>query len=165
MSRNYVSPQPPFYGPGYAPVDYQPAPFYPYSRSYSQGNYQSYRGEKKKYKDDGKKKSGAKEVHGTTKDGNRFFGVVGWFYRQNVGLVNIKAFENSKSTHYTTQQGKEGIALMFEVTYRDSGVKRLEIAPYSFVTGKAFLKETGIVISTRVNNGGYAGFYSNKRRK
>lgn len=109
-----------------------------------------------------RKKSGAKEVKGVTKNGDQYFGISGWFVRNNVGLVKINAFVNSKSTHFTTQAGRDGVSLMFEVIYQNTGVKRLEIATYFFDSGKAFLKELGIVVSTKARNGGYAGFFKKK---
>ncbi|GIJ93002.1 hypothetical protein CAPN001_08590 [Capnocytophaga stomatis] len=137
---------------------YYQQPFYPYSPQYSHGNYSQKRG----YQQAPKKKSGAKEVQGTTKDGNQYFGISAWFSRKNVGLVQIKAFANKKSTHFTTERGRDGVSLMFEVFYKNSGIKRLEVATYFFDSGKAFLKDLGIIVSTKAPNGGYAGYFQKK---
>lgn len=111
-----------------------------------------------------KKKSGAKEVKGVTFDGVEYFGVVAWFYRKSCGLVKINAFENRKSKHYITEKNrKRVVSLLFEVFYKNSGGKRLEIGFYYLDTGKVVLPNTGIVISTKAPNGGYAGFYQKKK--
>lgn len=112
-----------------------------------------------------KKKSGAKEVTGKTQNGDNFFGIVAWFSRKGVGLVQVRAFQNSKSTEFETEKGRRGINMMFEVFYKNTGVKRLETACYFYDSGKAFLEKLGIVISTKANNGGYCGYYSKKRTK
>lgn len=143
-----------------------------YNRGYQNRGYQSSGYQNRGYQNSGyqnrgyqrapKKKSGAKEVQGTTKEGNQYFGISAWFSRKNVGLVQIKAFENSKSTHFTTERGRDGISLMFEVFYKNSGIKRLEVATYFFDSGKAFLKDLGIIVSTKAPNGGYAGYFQKK---
>ncbi|MDO5607391.1 MAG: hypothetical protein Q4G08_02935 [Capnocytophaga sp.] len=108
-----------------------------------------------------KKRSGAKVVQGNTKDGVMYYGVTAWFYRRRTGLVTISAFENSRSKRYTGEKnGNNFISLLFEVFYRDTGSKFLEIAQFNINTGKVLLPKTGIVISTKANNGGYAGFWS-----
>ncbi|MFJ1382063.1 hypothetical protein [Capnocytophaga canimorsus] len=160
MSRNN-------YNRNYAPVPFvQPEPVY-YSAGYSHPNY-AYPQRQPQYpqgqsQQPYKKKSGAKEVQGVTREGKEYFGISAWFVSKNAGLVKINAFENSKSTHFTTQRGREGVSLMFEVVYRDSGIKRLEVATYFFDTGKAFLKDLGIIVSTKASNGGYAGFFKPKK--
>ncbi|CEN37612.1 hypothetical protein [Capnocytophaga cynodegmi] len=143
-----------------------------YNRGYQNRGYQSSGYQNRGYQNSGyqnrgyqrapKKKSGAKEVQGTTKEGNQYFGISAWFSRKNVGLVQIKAFENSKSTHFTTERGRDGVSLMFEVFYKNSGIKRLEVATYFFDSGKAFLKDLGIIVSTKAPNGGYAGYFQKK---
>lgn len=110
-----------------------------------------------------RKRSGAKFVQGMTKDGHPYRGVVAWFWRKSCGMVKISAFENQKSTEFETSNGRQGIALLFEVLYRDSGVKHLETGTYFYDTGKVFLKRLGIVISTKAPNGGYCGFFSNSK--
>lgn len=143
------------YNRGYQNRGYQSSGYQ--NRGYQNAGYQN-RG----YQKAPKKKSGAKEVQGTTKEGNQYFGISAWFYRKNVGLVQIKAFENSKSTHFTTERGRDGVSLMFEVFYKNSGIKRLEVATYFFDSGKAFLKDLGIIVSTKAPNGGYAGYFQKK---
>ncbi|MDT9500401.1 hypothetical protein [Capnocytophaga canimorsus] len=159
MSRNN-------YNRNYAPVPFvQPEPIY-YPAGYNvypqrQGQYsqRQYPQGQQGYK----KKSAAKEVKGLTREGKEYFGISAWFVSKNTGLVKINAFENSKSTHFTTQRGRDGVSLMFEVVYRNSGIKRLEVATYFFDTGKAFLKELGIIVSTKAPNGGYCGFFKPKK--
>ncbi|MFJ1366451.1 hypothetical protein ACILDU_08405 [Capnocytophaga canimorsus] len=159
-NRNYapvpfVQPEPVYYPAGYSHPNYaypQRQPQYPQPQ-YPQGQSQQ------PYK----KKSGAKEVKGLNKNGKEYFGVSAWFKSKNSGLVKISAFENQKSTYFTTQRGREGVSMMFEVFYRDSGIKRLEVATYFFDNGKAFLKDLGIIVSTKAPNGGYAGYLRNKK--
>lgn len=104
-----------------------------------------------------KKKSGAKEVSGTNSNG-KWWGVSAWFANKRSGLVKISAFENEKSTRFENEKGEESIMLLFEVIYPNTGQKVLEISQYKFSTGKAFLSNLGIVISTKSPNGGYCGF-------
>ncbi|MFJ1412404.1 hypothetical protein [Capnocytophaga canimorsus] len=161
----YVQPEPVYYPAGYSYPNYaypQRQAQYPQQRypqqQYPQGQYPQGQSQQPY-----KKKSGAKEVQGVTREGKEYFGISAWFVSKNAGLVKINAFENSKSTHFTTQRGREGVSLMFEVIYRDSGIKRLEVATYFFDTGKAFLKDLGIIVSTKAPNGGYAGFFKPKK--
>ena len=140
---------------GYAPQGYAPQGYAPRNGYNRNGGYQQQRQQVKK-------KSGAKEVVGTTKEGRQYFGINAWFFNRRSGLVTISAFESSKSTHFTTQRGRDGITLMFEVFYKDSGIKRLEVGMYFYDTGKAFLEGLGIIVSTKANNGGYAGYFRKK---
>lgn len=100
-----------------------------------------------------KKHSGAKE--GQTKKGKLY--VYAWNYSRDRGLIKIKAFENKKTTFSTSERGNEFATLMFEIFYTKTGNKLLEIAPYNLTTGKVFLEQLGIVISTKAPNGGYCG--------
>lgn len=109
-----------------------------------------------------KKKSGAKETEGYTKGDRKFFGVVAWFYKERTGMVSIKAFSNEKSTWFDTEDGNGGVTMMWEVFYRDTGVKNITIASYFFGSGKAYLKDLGVMVSTKAPNGGYAGFIPSK---
>lgn len=148
------------YNRGYQNRGYQSSGYQ--NRGYQNAGYQNAGYQNRGYQKAPKKKSGAKEVQGTTKEGNQYFGISAWFSRKNVGLVQIKAFENSKSTHFTTERGRDGVSLMFEVFYKNSGIKRLEVATYFFDSGKAFLKDLGIIVSTKAPNGGYAGYFQKK---
>lgn len=112
-----------------------------------------------------KKKSGAKFVVGTTKEGRQFRGVSAWFHRKDCGLVKINAFENSNTPdEVTSNLGNVFLHLMFEVFYQNSGQKALELGLFNLTTGKVLLKRLGIVISTKAPNGGYAGFFSKKNK-
>ena len=126
------------------------------SGSNSQGYNNSYR----------KPKSGAQEVHGTTKDGNNYFGVTGWFVRRDTGLIKVSGFVNSLSKEYQSSRGNHFVSLMFEIFYQNSGVKKLELGLYSTTTGKVYLEQSNIIISTktkREGGSGYCGFLSKKK--
>lgn len=130
---------------------------------YNKGGYNNrdtrYRNSEPEYK----KKSGAKETEGYTQGDKKFFGVVAWFYKQRTGMVNIRAFANEKSTWFDDEDGNPlGVTLMWEVFYRDTGTKQLEVASYFFDSGKAYLKNLGVMVSTKAPNGGYAGFIPSK---
>lgn len=113
-----------------------------------------------------KRKGGAKEVQGQTKEGRDYFGVSAWFYRENTGMVSINAFVNEKSTWFPDADNPEGVTMMWEVFYRNTGVKRITIASYFFDSGKAYLKDLGIMVSTKANdNGGWAGFIPSQEDK
>jgi len=105
-----------------------------------------------------KKRSGAKEVRGTTKDGNPYFGVVAWNAGKH-GMLKVSAFENANSTRFTNDRGEESIMLLFEVINTSTLAKHLEVAQYKFSTGKAMLSNLGKIISTKAPNGGYFGQY------
>ena len=112
---------------------------------------------------DQKKRSGAKEGSFVTKDGVTGIYINGWNYNRRRGLLTVKAFENSKSKKYESDRGNKFISLMFEIFYKDSGNKILEVGLYNMTTGKVFLEKIGMVISTKAPNGGYFGQIKSKR--
>lgn len=137
-----------------------------YNRGYDkrEGRYKEQRRSAFRYEkvEEPKKRSGAKETEGYTQNDRKFFGVVAWFYKARTGMVSIKAFSNEKSTWFDTEDGNGGVTMMWEVFYRDTGVKNITIASYFFGSGKAYLKELGVMVSTKAPNGGYAGFIPSK---
>ena len=110
-----------------------------------------------------KKQSGATEKEFVTKDGATGTVINAWFRNRKAGMVKIVAFENSKSVKSESRKGNRFITTMFEIFYKDSGNKILEIGTYNYNSGKVFLKKTGIIISTKAPNGGYAGYYRKNR--
>jgi len=102
---------------------------------------------------DYKKKSGAKE--GRTKDDKIF--VSAWNASKEKGMISISAFENRKSTESKSDRGNMFITMMFEIIYKRTGNKMLEVGNYNLTTGKVFLQKPGLVISTRAPNGGFCG--------
>ncbi|MGP2571608.1 hypothetical protein, partial [Ornithobacterium rhinotracheale] len=101
-----------------------------------------------------KKHSGAKAGQG--KNG-RFY-VTAWNYSKQRGLITVRAFENSKSVRSESPNtGNRFITMMFEVFYKKTGAKVLEIASFNVNTGKVYLQKLGMVISTKAPNGGYFG--------
>ncbi|MRJ08070.1 hypothetical protein EDL99_04100 [Ornithobacterium rhinotracheale] len=100
-----------------------------------------------------KKHSGAKA--GTTKKGGIY--VTAWNYSKQKGMITVKAFENSRSVRSESQTGNRFLMMMFEVFYKNTGAKVLELANYNVNTGKVYLQKVGMVISTKAPNGGYFG--------
>ena len=109
-----------------------------------------------------KKMSGARVSEVVTKSGPNQ-GVVSmhvnaWNYSKSRGMLTVNAFENSKSTRTTGEKnGNQHIVLMFEIFYKNSGVKILELGSYNITSGKVYLSKINMVISTKANNGGYFG--------
>lgn len=132
-----------------------------YNNSYNSGsNNQGYNNSYRK------PKSGAQEVQGTTKDGNNYFGVTGWFVRRDTGLIKVSGFVNSLSKEYQSSRGNHFVSLMFEIFYQNSGVKKLELGLYNTTNGKVYLEKSNIIISTktkREGGSGYCGFLSKKK--
>lgn len=106
------------------------------------------------YQRPNKKHSGAKSGQGK----NGKFYVTAWNYSKQRGLIAVKAFENSKSVRSESPNtGNRFITMMFEVFYKKTGAKVLEIASFNVNTGKVYLQKLGMVISTKAPNGGYFG--------
>lgn len=111
-----------------------------------------------------KKKSGAKEIT-TDKAGKRLvdrngkpiIGVSAWMVSRSTGLISISGFSHYKSTWFSNAKGQEGVSIIVDVVYKDTGQKTTAAIAYNTVTGKAYLKELGIMFSTKGNNGGYCG--------
>jgi len=105
----------------------------------------------------GKKKSGAKEGRQKAGKNQGKVYVSGWKANKRHGMVKISAFENARSTRSRSESGNEFVTMMFEIFYKDTGAKVLEVAPYNLTTGKVFLEKVGWCISTKARNGGYVG--------
>jgi hypothetical protein len=131
-----------------------------YNRYNSGSNRQGYNNSYRK------PKSGAQEVQGTTKEGNKYFGVTGWFIRRDTGLIKVSGFVNSLSKEYQSSRGNHFVSLMFEIFYQNSGVKKLELGLYNTTSGKVYLEQSNIIISTKTKRdggSGYCGFLSKKK--
>jgi len=101
-----------------------------------------------------KKRSGAKCGVGT----NGKFYVSAWNASRDKGLIVVSAFENKKSKKYEVKSsGKKFTMMIFEIVYRKTGNKVLELASFCTTTNKVYLKRLGMVISCNAPNGGYMG--------
>lgn len=111
-----------------------------------------------------KKKSGAKEIRTdkagkqlTDRNGKPVIGLSAWCYTKRTGLISISGFSHYKSKWYENAKGEEGVSIVCEVVYKDSGVTKIIPVAYNAVTGKAYLKEIGLMLSTKGANGGFCG--------
>lgn len=130
-----------------------------YNRRGNRGNYNNnYQPQNNGYQAPPPKKSGAKA--GMTKHNKMF--VAAWNASKDKGLIVVSAFENSRSTHSESQTGNKFITMMFEIQYRKSGNRLLELANYNVTTGKVYLQKLGMVISTKAARGGYFGRIARK---
>jgi hypothetical protein len=107
------------------------------------------------------KKSGAKT--GLTRatdnhEGGKIW-VNAWNASKKKGLITFSAIENKKSKEYKRKDGSIAISLLFEVFYKNTGNKVLELGFYNTTTGKVVLSKTGFIISTKSPNGGYCGIF------
>ena len=132
----------------------------PYRNNYNQrrqfvDDYRS--GNRGNYRFRPKKKSGAKAgIQSRGKNEGKLY-VSAWKANKEHGMVKISAFENARSVSSESRNGNKFVTMMFEVFYKRTGSKVLEVANYNKTTGKVFLEKVGWVISTKAPNGGYVG--------
>ena len=120
-------------------------------------NYRGGSGYSRGYNSRPKKKSGAKSgIQKTGKNQGKIY-ISAWKANKEHGLVTISAFENARSVRSESRNGNKFVTLMFEVFYKRTGSKVLELANYNLTTGKVYLEKLGWVISTKAPNGGYVG--------
>lgn len=113
------------------------------------------------YRNQPKKKSGAKTgIQSKGKNEGKIY-VSAWKANKRHGMVSIIGFENGRSVRSESRNGNKFVTIMFEITFKDQGNTMLELGNYNLVTGKVYLERLGWVISTKAPNGGYCGKIKN----
>lgn len=127
------------------------------SYSYNRGGYHETRGQRNQRERYAgrpqKKRSGASEK--ICKNGSLM--VAGWNYSRSKGLITVQGFTNSKSTDSESERGNQFVTMGLKVFYKNTGNSFIEWVNYNKTTGKVWLPQLGMVLSTKAANGGYLG--------